>query len=93
MFRNLCSICHTMNGVNGLDHLTESWSIEQKRMNIAKLQRTKAFMPPFAGTPAELEALVQLLEWRGAKQPSSWPVSAEPETLAEISAWLEEAKP
>lgn len=93
VFRSLCSVCHTMNGINGLEHLTESWSIEQKRMNIAKLQKTKAFMPPFAGSPAEVEALVQLLEWRGAKQPAQWPTNEDSETLHRIAGWLEEAKP
>ena len=93
VFRNQCSVCHTMNGVNGIEHLTQSWSIDQKRMNIAKLQRTKAFMPPFAGTPAELEALVQLLEWHGANKPRSWPQSESQETLGKIAAWLDEDKP
>lgn len=50
-YRFQCSVCHTVSGVNGLTHLTGSWSIDQKRMNIAKLQFTKPFMPPFAGTP------------------------------------------
>ncbi len=64
VFRVQCSACHTMDGVNGLTHLAGSWTTNQKRMNIAKLQHTKPFMPPFAGTAEELEALVQLIEWQ-----------------------------
>ena len=62
-FRNLCSVCHTVDGANGLMHLTGTWSAEQMRLNIAKLQRTKPFMPPFAGNAEEVEALVQWLRW------------------------------
>jgi mono/diheme cytochrome c family protein len=89
--RFLCSVCHTMNGANGLEHLAGTWSPTQMRMNIAKLQHTKPFMPPFAGTPEDLEALVQLIRWRVADQPAFWPVSSEPSHLAEIREWLDEA--
>ncbi len=47
-------------------------------------------MPPFAGTAAELEALVQLLSWRRAGMPRDWPASNDPATLAKIQAWLDE---
>ena len=30
------------------------------------MERSKPFMPPFVGTAAEVEALVQLLTWRHA---------------------------
>jgi len=95
VYRNLCQICHTMNGTNGLVGLSASWTIEQKRMNIAKLQYTKPFMPPFAGSAQELEALVQLLEWWTNDQPANWRDSSmEPgylETLTRIERWLQEA--
>ena len=65
--------------------------LEQKRMNIAKLQHTKPFMPPFAGTPEELEALVQYLGWCEAGRPGQWPVSGDPAALARITQWLQEA--
>lgn len=60
-------------------------------MNIAKLQHTKPFMPPFAGNAEEVEALVQLLTWTvaGGKQP--WPESNNPETIVMIDQWLKEA--
>ncbi len=94
VFRKQCSVCHTMDGVNGLNHLTGTWRPDQKRMMIAKLQLTKPFMPPFAGTAEELEALVQYLEWHQADQPSEWAAAVSEEddpVLKRIQAWLDEA--
>jgi mono/diheme cytochrome c family protein len=91
VFRFQCSICHTMSGANGLTHLTGSWLVDQKRMNIAKLQYTKPFMPPFAGTPEELEALVQLLTWESGGRQNQWPVSDDPKVFANLRRWLDEA--
>jgi hypothetical protein len=93
VYRFQCSVCHTLEGMNGIAHLTGSWSVDQRRLNIAKLQQTKPFMPPFAGSAGDVEALVQLLEWKKADEPSSWPVSDDPGTLAAIDRWLEEAGP
>lgn len=87
VFRFHCSVCHTMEGANALSHLAGDWTTQQKRMNIAKLQRTKTFMPPFAGTPEELEALVQLIEWTKAGRPADWESTTAP---PEIRAWLDE---
>jgi hypothetical protein len=61
------------------------------RMNIAKLQHTKPFMPPFAGTAEELESLVQFIKWSSSGTPSAWEISVEPETLSQIAKWLDEA--
>ena len=91
VFRRQCSICHSAEGANSVVHLTETWSPDQLRMNIAKLQRTKPFMPPFAGTPQELEALIQWLQWHHAGQPDHWETSENPEHLEQIAQWLEEA--
>jgi len=91
VFRFQCNICHTMSGANGLTHLTGSWLVDQMRMNIAKLQHTKPFMPPFAGTPEELEALVQLLKWVSGGRPNQWPVSDDPKVFADLRRWLDEA--
>jgi mono/diheme cytochrome c family protein len=91
VFRVQCSICHTLDGANGLHHLSSSWSTDQKRMNIAQLQRTKTFMPPFAGTPAELEALVQLLEWHHADRPDQWDGEESDQVLQQIRQWMDEA--
>jgi len=91
VFRFQCSVCHTMDGANGLTHLAGTWMTPQKRLNIAKLQHTKPFMPPYSGNAEELEALVQLLEWQVAGRPQRWPVSDDPAVLAEIGRWIEEA--
>lgn len=92
VFRRQCSVCHTVDGTNGLAELTRSWDANQMRMNIAKLQQTKPFMPPFAGSPAELEALVQFLQWSANTwRPATWPTSDSPAVLAHIKTWLDEA--
>jgi cytochrome d ubiquinol oxidase subunit I len=91
VFRSQCSVCHTLAGVNAIPELTAHWSLDQHRLNIAQLQRTKAFMPPFAGTPRELEALVQLLAWIHAGRPPAWPESTDAAALVQIARWLEEA--
>jgi mono/diheme cytochrome c family protein len=90
VFRIQCRACHTYEGANGLIDLTATWTLDQKRQKIAQSQRTKAFMPPFAGNATELEALVQLLSWRHEGMPRDWPISNDPATLAKIKAWLDE---
>ncbi|GMU38098.1 MAG: cytochrome ubiquinol oxidase subunit I [Phycisphaerae bacterium] len=90
-FRLQCSVCHTLDGANGLTHLVGTWSLEQRRMNLAMLQHTKPFMPPFAGDAEELEALVQFLGWHGAGRPRNWTMSNDAAALSSIRAWLDEA--
>jgi cytochrome bd ubiquinol oxidase subunit I len=91
VFRAQCSVCHTLDGMNAVTELAATWTIEQRRLNIAQLQRTKPFMPPFAGTPSEVEAIVQLIGWRHAGRPADWAVSRDPAVLAQIERWLDEA--
>jgi cytochrome d ubiquinol oxidase subunit I len=86
--RALCDACHTMRGANALVELTRSWTDDQLRMNVAKLQHTKAFMPPFAGNADDVEALVQLVRWETAMAPATWPTSVTPPVLG---TWLSEA--
>ncbi|MBK9032703.1 MAG: cytochrome ubiquinol oxidase subunit I [Myxococcales bacterium] len=96
VYRAQCSACHTLHGANALVDLVTNWSLDQRRLNIAQLQRTKGFMPPFAGTAVELEALVQLLGWEedgGESQEAAWPEVHDPAALARIAAWLDEAGP
>ena len=86
--RALCDACHTVHGGNALVELTRAWSDDQVRLNIAKLQHTKSFMPPFAGNADDVEALVQYLRWETASTPASWPTTtADPQ----ITRWLDEA--
>jgi hypothetical protein len=89
--RELCDACHTMHGANAIIELSRTWTDDQLRLNFAKLQRTKAFMPPFAGNAGDVEALVQLVRWDIAGRSASWPASEAPETLAQIARWLDEA--
>lgn len=91
VFRRQCSVCHTVDGSNAVAHLTATWDADQMRMNIAKLQHTKPFMPPFAGTAAELEALVQYLSWVHAHRPAAWALNTAPRTLTQIQIWLDDA--
>lgn len=91
VFRFQCAVCHTVDRMNGVTHLTKSWTSEQKRINIAQLQHTKPFMPPFAGTADELEALVQFITFKSAGQPDHWPISSNPAILRQIDDWIRQA--
>jgi mono/diheme cytochrome c family protein len=88
--RALCDACHTMRGANALVELTRTWTDDQLRLNLAKLQRTKGFMPPFAGNAEDVEALVQLLRWEHGERSAAFAATASPETLAQIARWLDE---
>jgi mono/diheme cytochrome c family protein len=94
VMRALCDACHTMKGANGIVHLTQTWTDEQLRQNIAKLQRTKGFMPPFAGNAEDVEALVQLVRWeRGGSRAKAGAALEASDTspLPQIEKWLQEA--
>ena len=83
VFRAQCSVCHTLEGINAVVELAAGWSLDQRRLNIAQLQRTKPFMPPFAGTPAELEgagAADRLARGRTGRRPG--PSHDDPAVLA-----------
>ena len=71
--------------------LTATWSLDQRRLNIAQLQRAKLFMPPFAGTADELESLVQLIGWIEAGRPAEWETSGDSELSRQIQQWIDEA--
>jgi hypothetical protein len=91
VFRFQCSICHTLDGANGVLHLTRSWMPDQIRMNVAKLQHTRSCMPPFAGSAREVEALTQFLLWSNDSRPKEWPESRHWAEVVRIRGWLEEA--
>ncbi len=90
VFRFQCSVCHTVQGANGLTHLTGTWTPMQLRLNVAQLQRTKPFMPPFAGTPEELEALAQWIEWHNSGSMDDWSAADSGASLTQIASWLDE---
>lgn len=90
--RDQCGVCHTLEGVNSIAHLTATWTPRQLRLNLAQLQRTKPFMPPFAGTARELEGLCRLLEWhRAGRPPDGARAAPTEEELSRLERWLEEA--
>jgi mono/diheme cytochrome c family protein len=91
VYRRLCSTCHTVRGVNALTELTGPWDLDQMRMNIAKLQQTKPFMPPFAGTAEELESLVRFIRWSGTGTSTEDEEASEAEVLIQIQKWLDAA--
>lgn len=91
VFRRQCSVCHTVSGTNGVSELTGSWDTNQMRLNFAKLQHTKPFMPPFAGSPEDLEGLVQFILWSSEEHPPDWKRSDDPQDLRQIASWLKEA--
>jgi len=87
VYRALCAVCHTLHGANALVDLAGSWTDDQLRHNVAELQRTKGFMPPFAGTADDVEAVVQLIRWEVVGAPAAWPETA---TGPAIQGWLDE---
>jgi cytochrome d ubiquinol oxidase subunit I len=91
VFQHQCSVCHTVNGANGLTHLMHSWTLDQSRINIAMLQHTKSFMPPFAGTANEVEAFIQMISWIEKGRPTEWPLSNDPKIFSQIQIWLDKA--
>ena len=98
VFRYQCATCHTMAGANALVHLTSTWMDDQLRMNIAQLQKTKAFMPPFAGTAWDLEALVQYIRWQTHElEPGHThfveTTTVSKEVLKMNKRWIDEARP
>ena len=65
-------------------------------MNISKLQQTKTFMPPFSGSPHDLEAIVQFLRWNSDGRPQKWDRTDVVHNRApyeQIKAWMDEAGP
>ena len=79
-------------GIDGPTVEFGTFGVDQQRLNIAKLQHTKPFMPPFAGTAEEVEAIVQYLTWEYADRPAAWSESKAPVVISRIGAWLAEAE-
>ncbi|MCA9241612.1 MAG: cytochrome c, partial [Planctomycetales bacterium] len=91
VFRIQCSVCHTIDGANGLLHLTDGWTDRQLHLNIAQLQRTKPFMPPFAGASEEVLALAEWIKWNEAGRPKQWKERQDEQALQAIQEYLDEA--
>jgi hypothetical protein len=62
LFRQQCSVCHTYRGINGIFKKQAVLSSEEAALNfIASYQYSHPYMPPFAGTQEEEEALAKFL--------------------------------
>jgi mono/diheme cytochrome c family protein len=61
IFKAECGRCHAIDGYNAIRPLVESWTPEMIRDNTRQLHRLRGFMPPFAGTPSDLDDLVAFL--------------------------------
>ncbi len=61
VFRVSCRSCHTVDGYNGIRPMVKGWREDFIDYQLRRLDELKGFMPPFAGTPAERQALAKWL--------------------------------
>ena len=61
IFRVACQSCHTVQGYNGIRLMVRGWSRPLIRYSLDHLDELKGYMPPFAGSLAEREALADWL--------------------------------
>ena len=62
LFRQQCSVCHTYRGINGIFKKQAVLSSEEAALNfIESYSFSHPYMPPFAGTQEEKEALAKFL--------------------------------
>lgn len=73
IFMYHCNNCHAIHtGLAGMHTLTHRWSDEMLFMSIKELDRMHIFMPPFSGTDAEIQLLVDYLKsLRGGEHASN----------------------
>jgi len=57
VYRVQCASCHTLNGYNSIRFAVKGWSWVMIDYQLAHLSALKGFMPPFAGTDVERQAL------------------------------------
>ncbi len=69
LFRVQCGGCHTVYGYNGMQFMVKGWSRVLIGEAVGRLHELKGFMPPFVGTPAEKEALVEWLHRLAGERP------------------------
>lgn len=68
MFRGQCMACHTTDGYRPIRQLLAGRNLEGMRNFVSILHKNedtspyRAYMPPLAGTPAEVDALAQYLD-------------------------------
>ncbi len=61
LFQHHCNDCHAVTGYSGVDQLIRGWTPDMIRMVVDHPERAQFFMPPWAGTPAEAQALTEYL--------------------------------
>ena len=62
LFRQQCSVCHTYRGINGIYKKQARLSSEETALLFLDSQKfAHPYMPPFAGTQEEKEALAKFL--------------------------------
>ncbi len=61
LFRLQCASCHTIEGYNGIRPLLFGWDEQMIDQALRRLHQLRGFMPPFAGTPEERQALAKWL--------------------------------
>jgi mono/diheme cytochrome c family protein len=57
VFRVDCASCHTLDGYNGIRFAVKGWGPAMIDYQLSHLNQLKRFMPPFAGTEEERQAL------------------------------------
>ena len=57
IFRVECASCHSVNGYNSIRFAVKGWRRSMIDYQLQHLNELKGFMPPFAGTPEERQAL------------------------------------
>jgi cytochrome bd-type quinol oxidase subunit 1 len=69
LFRQQCSVCHTYRGINGIFKKQPVLSGEEVMLSfLGSYEFSHPYMPPFAGTQEEKEALAKFLSEGAAKR-------------------------
>jgi cytochrome d ubiquinol oxidase subunit I len=62
LFQYHCNDCHAVHeGLSAVSHLTRGWTPEMIHMVVENPDKTRFFMPPFAGTAEEADLLTEYL--------------------------------
>ena len=62
LFQHHCNDCHAVStGLSGVGELTRGWKPDMIRTMVAHPEKTRFFMPPWAGNDAEVELLAEYI--------------------------------
>jgi cytochrome d ubiquinol oxidase subunit I len=70
LFLYHCNDCHTLAGFSAVPPLLQGWTPEMIRALVLNPEKTRFFMPPWSGTPAEAELLSEYLISIAPTQPA-----------------------